>query len=161
MYMPHAVESIPRKIVHGFGIVPQDVGISGGYPAPNYHTRIKRRTNIKEVIKTGAIDRLDQLSGETEDLLSISQTAQGATDVFEAIFSSGGGGYGDPLDRDPALVLDDVRRGLVSVECARKLYGVIIDGAIFEVDDRKTAEMRESTRKQRKTLGRIPVETTA
>ena len=41
---------------------------------------------------------------------------------------SGGGGYGDPLERDPALVLDDVREGRVSAAGARDDYGVIIDG---------------------------------
>jgi len=155
MYMPHRVESIPSKIVHGFGVVPQDLGISGGYPAPNYHTRIKRGTNIKEALKTGIVNSLDDLSGEIEDLTSICQTYQGATDVFEAIFSSGGGGYGDPLDRDPALVLDDVRRSLVSVECAKGLYGVVIDAGTVQVDDQKTSEKRESIRKERKTLGRL------
>jgi N-methylhydantoinase B len=153
MYMPHKVESIPGKIVHGFGIVPQDLGISGGYPAPNYHTRIKRRTNIKEALKAGMVDGLDQLSGETEDLTSICQTQQGATDVFEGIFSSGGGGYGDPLDRDPERVLDDVRRSLVSIDCAGRLYGVVIAGGA--IDNQKTAETRESIRKQRKSLGRL------
>jgi len=38
---------------------------------------------------------------------------------------SGGGGYGDPFERDPARVLDDVREGRVSVEGARNDYGVI------------------------------------
>jgi N-methylhydantoinase B len=44
--------------------------------------------------------------------------------------SSGGGGYGSPLDRDPALVLDDVLEGWVSRERAREVYGVeLIEGA--------------------------------
>jgi N-methylhydantoinase B len=40
--------------------------------------------------------------------------------------SQGGGGYGDPLDRDPLLVLEDVRDGLVSIQAARDDYGVMI-----------------------------------
>lgn len=156
MYVPHRVDSIPSKIVHGFGIVPQDLGISGGYPAPNYHARIKRNTNIKETLKNGIVESFEDLSGETQDLTSISQTYQGASDVFEAIFSSGGGGYGDPLDREPALVLDDVRRSLVSVESARRLYGVVIDEGALEVDLQKTVERRESIRKERKSAGRLP-----
>jgi N-methylhydantoinase B len=154
MYMPHRVQSIPSKIVHGFGVVPQDIGISGGYPAPNYHTRIKRRTNIKEALKIAAVEDFDDLSGEIEDLASIAETYQGADDVFEAVFSSGGGGYGDPLDRDSALVLDDVRRNLVSIESARTSYGIVIDPKTFQVDHQKSVEMRDSIRKERKVLGR-------
>ena len=40
--------------------------------------------------------------------------------------SSGGGGFGDPLERDPAQVLEDVIDDYVSVERARKDYGVVI-----------------------------------
>jgi N-methylhydantoinase B len=40
----------------------------------------------------------------------------------------GGGGWGDPLDRDPALVAKEIAQGLVSVEGARE-YGVIVDAA--------------------------------
>ena len=39
----------------------------------------------------------------------------------------GGGGMGDPMLRDPSLVARDVREGLVSVEEARGLYGVVVD----------------------------------
>jgi N-methylhydantoinase B len=38
----------------------------------------------------------------------------------------GGGGYGDPLSRDPAAVVEDVRRGLVSRERALTDYGVTV-----------------------------------
>jgi N-methylhydantoinase B len=40
---------------------------------------------------------------------------------------AGAGGYGDPLKRPPALVLADVREGLVSVEAALREYGVAVD----------------------------------
>lgn len=41
--------------------------------------------------------------------------------------TSAGGGFGDPLQRDPELVLEDVREGRVSVEGARRDYGVVVD----------------------------------
>ena len=41
--------------------------------------------------------------------------------------SAGGGGFGDPLDRDPERVLADWRDGLVSAATARDVYGVRID----------------------------------
>ncbi|MBV9248029.1 MAG: hydantoinase B/oxoprolinase family protein, partial [Acetobacteraceae bacterium] len=44
------------------------------------------------------------------------------------LWSGGGGGYGDPLDRDPDAVLMDVRSGLISEDRARDVYGVVIAG---------------------------------
>ena len=42
------------------------------------------------------------------------------------VSTPGGGGYGDPLDRDPGLVRDDVSRGYYTVEQAAELYGVVL-----------------------------------
>ena len=66
--------------------------------------------------------------------------------------SSGGGGFGDPLERDPEAVLEDVKDDYVSVERAAKDYGVVIeerdpDLCDYEVDreatERKRAYIRE------------------
>jgi N-methylhydantoinase B len=54
----------------------------------------------------------------------------------------GGGGWGDPRQRDPALVARDVRLGYVSVEAARCKYGVII-GKDGEVDQAATVTLRK------------------
>jgi N-methylhydantoinase B len=56
--------------------------------------------------------------------------------------TSGAGGFGDPRTRDPADVLADVRAGLVSLEAAREVYGVVISGAPLEVDGDATARLR-------------------
>jgi N-methylhydantoinase B len=61
--------------------------------------------------------------------------------------SSGGGGYGDPLDRDPARVCHDVSEGLVSGEAAEQIYGVVLigaDGGGLAVDAAATAKLRTS-----------------
>ncbi|MDX1434771.1 MAG: hydantoinase B/oxoprolinase family protein [Gammaproteobacteria bacterium] len=63
------------------------------------------------------------------------------------ITSAGAGGFGDPLEREPERVLDDVRRGFVSAECAGSEYGVVIrDGA---VDDAATARRRAALAAER------------
>ena len=66
--------------------------------------------------------------------------------------SAGGGGYGDPLDREPERVAVDVREGLVSSVCARDIYGVVLheDGASARVvDGPATAALREALRRSR------------
>ena len=61
-----------------------------------------------------------------------------------AVRTSGGGGYGDPLERDPALVLRDVRLDKVSPAHAETAYGVVLkaDGVDIEVTRRVRAERR-------------------
>ena len=68
--------------------------------------------------------------------------------------SAGGGGLGDPLNRKPELVLEDVIDGYVSIERAAKDYGVmvrVIDMEIcsYEVDFDATARLREEIRQER------------
>jgi N-methylhydantoinase B len=56
---------------------------------------------------------------------------------------AGGGGWGDPLERDPAAVAADVRAEKVSVSAAREHYGVVVD-ASGSVDADATATLRAS-----------------
>ena len=59
----------------------------------------------------------------------------------------GGGGWGDPLERDPDLVALEVNRGLVSVEGALR-YGVVLDDAGV-VSGEATAALRDRMREER------------
>jgi N-methylhydantoinase B len=61
--------------------------------------------------------------------------------------SSGRGGYGDPLDRDPEAVARDVRDGVVSAEKAQRVYGVILDGG--RADGEATRRQRDLLRAAR------------
>ena len=62
---------------------------------------------------------------------------------------AGAGGWGDPLDRDPAAVLRDVRNELVSVEAAAKSYGVVVDTDAWVVDRQATDAYRADMRAAR------------
>jgi N-methylhydantoinase B len=59
--------------------------------------------------------------------------------------TGGGGGWGDPCDRDPALVIDDVREELISRKAARDLYGVVVRDD-FTLDAAATAALRVEMR---------------
>lgn len=58
-----------------------------------------------------------------------------------------GGGYGDPLDRDPALVLSDWLNEKISVAHARTAYGVVINPADAKIDAQATARTRGQRRR--------------
>jgi len=57
--------------------------------------------------------------------------------------SGGGGGIGDPLDREIEKVRWDALNEYISIEAARDVYGVVIDEKTFEVDEEATRLMRE------------------
>jgi N-methylhydantoinase B len=58
------------------------------------------------------------------------------------VATAGGGGWGDPLHRDPELVRQDVVEGFVSMESAARDYGVVVDPQTLEVDATATAARR-------------------
>ena len=65
----------------------------------------------------------------------------------------GGGGWGNPLDRDPQAVLDDVIDEYVSVEGAERDYGVVLTGSLEDltlaIDDGATEQVRRARRESR------------
>lgn len=56
--------------------------------------------------------------------------------------SAGGGGYGNPLERDPADVEEDVMNEYISIERARTDYGVVIDPVTMKADIKATNKLR-------------------
>ncbi len=66
--------------------------------------------------------------------------------------TAGGGGWGDALERDPAVVRRDVVRGLLTTEAARDGYGVALRGPGSEVDRAATDDLRARLRRERGTL---------
>ena len=62
------------------------------------------------------------------------------------LYTPGGGGYGDPLNRKPALVAEDVRDEYIGRQTARDVYGVVFAGEGIEVDAAGTAARRADLR---------------
>ena len=96
-----------RVVCLGSGALPQTVpyGLAGGLPAPRNRSRVHHADGRVTVPRTN------------------STLVLGRGDVIE-IHTSGGGGYGDPRERDRDAVLADVRDGLVSETAAREVYGL-------------------------------------
>jgi N-methylhydantoinase B/oxoprolinase/acetone carboxylase alpha subunit len=62
---------------------------------------------------------------------------------------AGGGGYGDPLERDPELVAEDVREEKLSLGYARREYAVVLDPDTLVVGAEATAALRRAARERR------------
>lgn len=78
-------------------------------------------------------------------------------DDIVRIESSGGGGYGDPLKREPARVAHDVRLGYLHAAEARQRYGIVL-GADGKTDDAATAGERRRAEAARYALTVVGVE---
>jgi N-methylhydantoinase B len=81
------------------------------------------------------------VSGQPGNPFGLTRMKPGDVIVMDA---AGGGGFGDPLDRDPEMVREDVIQGYVSLEKAKEDYGVVIDPATMKADLAGTEELRRS-----------------
>ncbi|MCR9136156.1 MAG: hydantoinase B/oxoprolinase family protein [Alphaproteobacteria bacterium] len=75
-------------------------------------------------------------------------------DASVRVVTTGGGGWGDPLDREIDMVVYDLQCGLITEQSARDDYGVVVhlDGRKWVADREKTEEHRASIRKERGAL---------
>ena len=104
-------------------------GVNGGCPGARSWKKIDRSNGESEILPAKA----DNIRVEKDDLLHY--------------VTWGGGGWGDPFERDPALVAQDVEYGLATIEGA-KAYGVVLndDGS---VDAAATAALRKKMATER------------
>jgi N-methylhydantoinase B len=102
-------------------------GFAGG--ASGFGSQTIKNKGRSDETELGKIDVLDLEPGDTI-----------------TIFTPGGGGYGDPYQRDPELVLNDVKRDFVSMTAARANYGVVLSEN--GVDARATASLRQELAKK-------------
>lgn len=80
---------------------------------------------------------------DTEEILPPLQTKELLAGTRFAIKMAGGGGYGDPFNRDPEMVLSDVLDGYVSLSGAKEDYAVAIDPSSMTVDVEQTLHLRK------------------
>jgi N-methylhydantoinase B len=107
-------------------------GVNGGTPGGRSTKVLERKDGTKEYLPS----KCDKVKVEPGDLLHFN--------------TWGGGGWGDPLKREAAKVALDARRGLVTIEGARR-YGVVLR-ADYTVDERETRHLRETMEAGRKDL---------
>jgi N-methylhydantoinase B len=158
--VPHKVPIRPAGLsTVGSGIaMPGGRGLAGGLPGAAGANVIVRGAGLAARFAAGEIPLSpeDMTAGTVEVPEAKSFTMLDEDDVLIGRMSSGAG-YGDPLRRDPTLVLADVRDGLVSGGVATALYGVTITAA-GEVDLEATAAARDRIRAERRAAGRPAAE---
>ena len=138
----HLVVSAPGKAL------PLAAGLAGGMPAGTQHDVLLRGTTVRAGFTEGRIPTsLEELGGEPDLLPSHHETDLGPDDVYFTHWQ-GGGGYGDPLRRDPTAVARDVVAHKVSRAGAEEVYGVVLDEH-QEADEEATGRRRTALRRSR------------
>jgi N-methylhydantoinase B len=116
--------------------VPNTAGLAGGWPGSTVVQSMGRNAIQNGVPAGGAWERF----GPKPGLMPMTNR-----DVFSVIWQ-GGGGWGDPLDREADGVARDVVSGAVTIETACEIYGVVInnDKADHAATDRQRKALREA-----------------
>ncbi len=131
--------------------MPNAVGLSGGLPGAAIRVLRVQGTDIPARLAAGRPlpAALDDVGGRAETMPQKHPRAPFVPGEVWYHHWQGGAGYGDPLDREPEAVARDVRRRLVSLACARGIYGVVL-AADGRVDAAATAREREALRTARR-----------
>jgi N-methylhydantoinase B len=134
--------------------MPNAIGLAGGMPgaairvARVVHTDIEQRLAQKQALPLS----LDDVQGELEILCAKHERSPMARGDIWFHSWQAGGGYGDPLTRDPVTVAEDLTRGVISARAASDIYGIALhaDGSL---DTEGTQRHRRALRAARLARG--------
>jgi N-methylhydantoinase B len=127
--------------------------IAGGYPGSGASISFLRGATASIQAAWAARETVDvdtQLDGAEQPPARARGFWLDRKDAYY-IRATGGPGYGDPLDRNPVAVAEDVQRGWVSAEMARTAYAVALD-AHGRPDAAATTSLRDAERERRRSL---------
>ena len=137
-------------------------GLFGGYGSPVMPFVRISNTNLKELFNSPKA-KLPSRSWMTYEERRIRGTYQAdkypspprPVKEYDIVAggSAGGGGYGDPIDRDPLLVMKDLEEGIISHRIARDIYQVAYNQETLLVDEEKTKALRKAEKENRKKRG--------
>jgi N-methylhydantoinase B len=123
-------------------------GLFGGYPGAPAMLGLIEGTRVEEFLSQNRPPvKIPDLGGRMR-MLPYCEFELKKSDVFYMRVQNGGG-YGDPLERDPDAVRKDVINELVSLEAASEVYGVVVDGERLEVNEPATESLRARLREAR------------
>jgi len=129
-FIPHGTDSIVHDTLSSGNAIPTSTGMMGGYPGAVNRYRFTRDSDILERMhRSELVQDISEVRGKEETLqLRQQDFVQNPADVYAVLWSAAGG-FGDPLERDPAKVAADVENGDVSAEAAKTIYGVVLGDA--------------------------------
>lgn len=134
--------------------VAQNTGMAGGYPGNTGLEVILRGVDPAATLGGGPIPQsLEEVEGDHEIVPCYAKSYLAPGEILYMNWQ-GGGGYGDPVQRDPEAVAHDVAEFKVTAEAAREVYGVVLVNGV--VDDSATATARAEIGRQRRSRSTDP-----
>jgi N-methylhydantoinase B len=146
--VPHGVERIDMVSPHFSGTSePESLGLVGGYPGATNAAAVAVGTAVRSAMAAGRLPTsADELGVRPRRLPGVAAITLAADDAL-LVRATGGGGFGDPIEREPAAVALDVRAGTVGRMAAAQVYGVVLDGIV--ADEAATIARRATIRQER------------
>ncbi|MBA3369550.1 MAG: hydantoinase B/oxoprolinase family protein, partial [Geodermatophilaceae bacterium] len=150
LWVSHHVPMVFQMAIADNSSVQTPQPLFGGYSQPTCPGVVLNNVNITETLATaesGTLTLEALLSGKFGGDVSSQPYGSAIHPVMNGDsiiigLSTGGTGYGDPVERRASSVERDVVKGLVSYEVARDVYGVVVDPATNQIDEAATAEAR-------------------
>lgn len=148
----HVLHDAPEGKIRGVGygvagLENSGHGIFGGYPGAPSVMVLLEETQVDKVISGQQAPGDLSVIGGRPKILPYCNFELKEGDVLYMQVASGGG-YGDPLEREPELVRQDVVSGIVSRQAAHDIYGVVLEGDHDQVDLPATRELRRALREE-------------
>lgn len=163
-YVAHKVPSTISHGTMGFGTkFPTAPGIFGGYSGNTTPGTYILDSNVAELMRTGEWNAPTSTSELVDKRLCDGEyhfdyATYPALNVKDGdvwmMVGAGGGGWGDVLERDPQMVVDDLRAGVITEYTAQEIYKVAYDSESLIVKTEETSDLRAQTRTERKALGK-------
>ena len=148
-FIPHNTDVVTQDTLSSGNALPTSPGMMGGFPSTtNAYTFVKNSDIFDRIAaRDMPVDASDVEGDEVILQLRQENFDQQPSDVY-AVRWTGGGGFGDPFDRAPEDIEQDLEDFAITAEAAQQIYGAILD-ADGRVDVDATAEARARIRASR------------
>ncbi|HET7151478.1 MAG TPA: hydantoinase B/oxoprolinase family protein, partial [Candidatus Acidoferrum sp.] len=165
-WMIHKVSDMVSLCMGNGSKVPLGQPLFGGYASPPIPgISVRKPALLEDMKKTDAtltMDLRDMLEKNTihgdwkYELIARTPKVYQEGDLLFG-FSGGGPGYGDPLERDPECVMEDLKKNIISHWTAQNIYKIAYDSERRKVDVENTKQLRQDEKKARLARG-VPFE---
>jgi acetophenone carboxylase len=160
-----SIHDVPLVYLGSFGFASKAMitqGLYGGYAIPAMPFVWISNTDLKDQVKKpdAKIPNSNKMTLEERGIKGVYESDKFPAplrpkregDIIVGGFG-GGGGYGDPIERDPSMVMQDIENGVISHRVAKNIYKVVYDEKKLIADGEKTEQLREREKMKRKKRG--------
>lgn len=149
-FIAHNTDVVTHDTLSSGNAVPTSTGMMGGFPSTtNAYTFIEASDIQTRIAESRMSADCSEIDGRRVLLQLRQENFRQTPDDVYAVRWTGGGGFGDPMDRDPEDVQSDLDDLAVTAQAALQIYGAVVDPESGKVDPAATVELRSKVCAQR------------